>query len=111
MNFLWLPKTVKKITSGIDNRDNKQFMLHKSLISFFTIRQGEIESNNSFLNRFKSNVQNLELVGGSNFLYIIEHLELSDGEVVTDADRKKAREKFLAIFLKISDLKRYCCLL
>ena len=38
------------------------------MMSFFTVRQVETESNNSFLNRFKSNVQNLELVGGINFL-------------------------------------------
>ena len=70
MKFLWLLNTVKKITSGIDNKDNKQFMLHKALMYFFTVRQGETESNGVFLNISKSNVQNLELVGGSNFLYI-----------------------------------------
>ena len=83
-------------------------MLHKSLMYFFTMRQGETKSKNSLLNRFKSNVQILELVGGRKFLYNTEHVELSNGEVVTDADRKKARDKFLAIcFLKRSDLKRY----
>ena len=52
-------------------------------------------------------MQILELVGGRKFLYNTEHVELSNGEVVTDADRKKARDKFLAIcFLKIDDLKR-----
>ena len=84
MNCLCLLKNVKKITAGIDNKDNKKSMLHEALISFFTMRQGETESNNSFLNRFKSNVQNFELVGGSNFLYRIEHVELIDGAVSID---------------------------
>ena len=57
-------------------------------------------------------MQILELVGGRKFLYNTEHVELSNGEVVTDADRKKARDKFLAIcFLKIDDLKRQRSLL
>ena len=99
-------KTVKEISARIDNNNNKQFILHESLISFFTMRQGETESNNSFLNDFKSNVQNLELAGGSNFLYSTEHVELIDGEVATDSDRKKAREKLLVIcFLKRTYLK------
>ena len=72
------------------------------------MRQGETESNHSFLNDFKSNVQNLELAGGSNLLYSTEHVELIDGEVATDSDRKKAREKLLVIcFLKRTYLKRY----
>ena len=69
---------MKKITSRIDNKNNTQFILHEALLSFFTMRQGETESNNSFLNRFKSNVHNLELVGGSNFMYSTEHVELRD---------------------------------
>ena len=76
-------------------------------MSFFTMKQGETKSNNYFLNSFKSNVQNLELVVGRNFLYSTEHVELIYGEVVTDADNNKEREKFLAICsLKIADLKR-----
>ena len=69
VNCLWLLEIVKKITTEIDNKCNKQFMLHKSLMSFFTVSQGETESKNSFLNRIKSNVQNLEMVGGINFMY------------------------------------------
>ena len=73
-------------------------MLHEALMSFFTIRQGETESNNYFLNRFKSNVQNLELFRERNFLYSTEHVELNGGVVDTNNNKKKAREKFLAIF-------------
>ena len=66
-------------------------------MSFFTTRQGETESNNSFLNCFKSNVQNLELFGCRNFLYRIEHVELIGGAVAIDTGRKKGREKFFDI--------------
>ena len=77
-------------------------------MSFFTMRQGTTESNNSFLNRFKSNVHNLELVGGSNFMYSTEHVELRDGAVNTNTDRNKVKDKSLVIyFLKRDDVKRY----
>ena len=57
-------------------------------------------------------MQNLKLVGGSNFLYSTKHEELSDVAGVTYADRNKARDKFLAVcFWKRSYLKRYCRLL
>ena len=88
MNCLCLLKTVKKITARSD-KDRKQFMLHESLMYFFTMRQGETESNDSFLNCFKSNVQNLELVRGGNFLYSTENLDLSDGGAAINTDRKK----------------------
>ena len=64
-------------------------MLHKTLMFFFTMRQGESESNDLFLNRFKSNVQNLELVGGRKFLYITENLDLSGGVESTNTYRNK----------------------
>ena len=53
-------------------------------------------------------MQNLELVGGRNFLYSTEHVELSDVEVSKNNDSNQSREKFLAIrFLKRAELKRY----
>ena len=48
VNCLCLLKNVKKITAGIDNKDNKKSMLHEALISFFTMRQGETDSKNLF---------------------------------------------------------------
>ena len=57
-------------------------------------------------------MQKLELVRGGNFLYSTEHVELSDGSVSANTDRKKLRDNFLAIcFLKIYNLKRYLRLL
>ena len=108
MNCLWLLKTVKEITARVDNKKNKQFMLHESLMYFFEMRQVETESKNSFLNCFKSNVQNLELVKGINFLYRIEHVELSDGGVsLMPTGRKQERSYLPYFFLKRSDLKIY----
>ena len=97
VSCLWLLKTVKKIIAGIDNKDNKISMLYEALMSFFTMRQEETESNDSFLNRFKSNVQTLELVRGSNVLYSTGHLGSRDGINTTDIYKKNNREKFLAI--------------
>ena len=75
---------------------------------FFKTRQGETESNDLYLKFFKSSVQNLELVGGSNFLYSVEHIE-ERGEALADSDKKISKEQFLAMcFLKRSDQKRYC---
>ena len=96
VDCLWLLKSIKKITAGIDNKDNKQYTLHESIMCFFTMRQGETESNDSYLNRFKSNIQNLELVGGSNFLYSAEHVE-AKGATLADSDKKRAKEQFLAM--------------
>ena len=55
VNCLWLLKTVKKITAGIYNKDNKKFMLHEALRSFFTMRQEETDSNASKNLRYNNN--------------------------------------------------------
>ena len=64
-------KRRKKITAGIDSKDNQQYILHEALISFYNMRLGNTDSNDSYLTCFKSIIQKLELVGGDNFLYHI----------------------------------------
>ena len=102
---------VKKITAGINNKDNKQYVLHKALLLLYAMRQGDTELNNSYFTRFKSNVQNLELVGGANFFFSDKH-GIYSGEALNEIEKEQAKEKFLAMcFIKRSDPGRYKVLL
>ena len=63
-DVLWLFGQIKIVTAGIDNKSNKYKNLQTALLQLLTMCQGETEANDKFLNRFKSNVQTVELSGG-----------------------------------------------
>ena len=71
------------------------------------MRQYQNESNNAYLTKFKSNVETLKLAGG-------EHVRVSNELInkpatnITDTDRQKEKEHFLAVaFILRSDENRY----
>jgi hypothetical protein len=67
-DVLWLLKEVKQITSGLDMKCNKRFMYHEALTILITMRQGETETLDSWMNRVESNCQNLIMAGGEHVL-------------------------------------------
>ena len=56
------------MTVGIDSKSNRYKNLLSILLNLLTMRQGEIETLDGYLQRFKSNIQTVELVGGTECL-------------------------------------------
>eukprot|EP00957_Ditylum_brightwellii_P061817 4691401-Ditylum_brightwellii.AAC.1 len=52
--------------AGIDSKSNKDDNLIEAILKFFTMQQGDTESNDGFLKQFKVNAQTLELAGGEH---------------------------------------------
>ena len=50
--------------AGIDLKANPMLSLHEQIVVFFTIRQGVLETDEEYLNKFTSRLKNLELAGG-----------------------------------------------
>ena len=102
---LWLLNKTKKVTAGVDTKANPALSLHEQLITFFTTRQGQSESDDDYLNRFNARLQNLELAGGKHMMYSPEliGIENPSGEEI-----KQERERFKAMcFILRADEGRY----
>ena len=65
---VWLLKNVKKMIAGMGETKNKEYILHKKLQNFYLIRQFENETVQQYLERFKSNLQSLKMIGGERVL-------------------------------------------
>jgi len=51
---LWLLKSIKTVSSGMDIKANPDLTLHKQLLTFLTMQQGQNESNDDYLVRCNS---------------------------------------------------------
>ena len=80
-------------TAGIDNKSNKFKNLQTALLQLITMCQGDTEANDKFLNRFKSNVQTVELSGGEQYLVPTHWI----GEYHTKSEYDSEKEKFMAM--------------
>ena len=63
-DVIWLLTKVKVITSGLDSKSNKRSNLHEALLLLTKMQQGNEELDDSYLKRFKANVDNLTSAGG-----------------------------------------------
>ena len=107
-DVLWLMKTLKALTSGLDNKSNKRCNLFDALLVFITIRQGENESDSGYMKRFKINMDTLLSAGGRHILCSPELADTADPDKITDLERDIEEAKFKAIvFLNRSDPVRY----
>ena len=52
-------KKVKEITAGIDTKANPALTLHEHMMELFTMRQGQTEADNDYLNRFLCRLHNM----------------------------------------------------
>ena len=57
-------RELKKATAGIDNKSYPEMTILDAIGQLFETKQGENESNDRFLERFKSSVNTLELAQG-----------------------------------------------
>ena len=60
---LWLLREIKKATSGIDNKSNAYVSMHDAISQLYQTKQGNQESNDNYLARFKTNIAAVELTG------------------------------------------------
>ena len=65
---LWLLKKIKKTTAGMDMKENPALTLHEQMLIFMTTRQGQSESDDDYLNKFNSRLENTILAGGGHIL-------------------------------------------
>ena len=48
-DVLWLLEKLKEVTLGLDTTSNKRINLHEAILIFFTMKQGETESDSSYI--------------------------------------------------------------
>ena len=71
------------------------------------MKQGETETNDNYLERFKSNIMTVELTGGKDF-FCSKGIVTKDNDDPTDDEIKTEEDKMQAILLlKNADEKRY----
>lgn len=100
---IWLLKAIKEVSAGIDNTCNKYENLLSALHMFINMHQGQTESNDDYLRRFKSNLESLIMAGGGHFFYscVISSIEK---HLATKKEIEAEEECFKAMcFLKQSD--------
>ena len=79
-----------------------------SIATLFAMKQGDTEPNDSFLERFKSNVNTVDLSHGKYVFCPITLIKPADLACATEEEKKKECEKMKAVLmLKNSDYKRY----
>ena len=65
---LWLLKNIKKTTAGVDMKANPALTLHEQMLIFMTTRKGQSESDDNYLNKFNSRLENMILARGRHIL-------------------------------------------
>ena len=104
-DLLWLLKKLKMAVAGLDEKANKYDTVYTALMIVVTMRQGETESNDDYLTRFKSNWETMMLIGGSHFFV---SKEIIGHQFYTNEEANKSNEALRSmIFIKRSDSKRY----
>ena len=104
-DLLWLLKKLKMAVAGLDEKANKYDIVYTALMIVVTMRQGETESNDDYLTRFKSNWETMMLIGGSHFFV---SKEIIGHQFYTNEEANKSNEALRSmIFIKRSDSKRY----
>ena len=107
-DVLWLMKKLKTLTSGLDNKSNKRCNLFDALYTLVTMRQGDTESDVSYMKRFQVNIDTLIAAGGGHILYSPELVDAKDKTSITEDEKTLEKSRFKAIiFMKRSDPNRF----
>ena len=67
---IWLLIEIKQAIFGIDLKASLKFTLHEAASTLYKMKQGEIEANDNYLERFKSNIMTVELTVGKDFFLL-----------------------------------------
>ena len=102
---LWLLARIKLVTAGLDSKANKYKNMYKVMMTFLIMRQGKMESNSKYLERFKSNAETVRIVCGSNFFI---SREVMGKAFYTSEEIHESNEKLQAmIMIKGADNRRF----
>ena len=67
--MIWLLEQIQSVTSGVDVKSNAHVVLYDAMSALFNMRQQADESNDRYTERFKANVQTVDLAkGGHTFV-------------------------------------------
>ena len=107
---LWLSTEIKKATSGIDDKANTYVSMHDIILQLYRMKQGNQESNDNFLARFKTNTVVVDLTGGINIFASptisgMTVQEMSQQDLKEEMDKSKA-----IILLKCAEDNRFITL-
>ena len=92
-NVIWLLTSLKKITSGVDVKANVRITLISAIQTFFSMRQGQFESNDSYLKRFNSNIKTVEMAQGKHIFCATDLMEKATDKP-TSQEIRNEEEKF-----------------
>ena len=67
--MLWQLKTTKTIFAEVKTKENTALILHEQMLSFFTIRQRETDTDNDYPTWFSKILQNMEMSTGEHVVY------------------------------------------
>jgi hypothetical protein len=106
-DVLWLLNEIKQVSSGLDMKCNRRYMYHEALLMFITMKQGDTESLDAWMNRIESNCQNLIMAGGEHVLSSPQ-LMPNGGLHATDEEIKEEAQKFKAmVAIKRSNYQKF----
>ena len=103
----WLMRETKKAVNGIDSKANPYATMHEAIGIMYRMRQGQHESNDGYVERFKNNALTVDMVQGSNIFYSPgiagkSYAEASNEEIYS------ARQANMAVLMLLnSDPNRY----
>ena len=104
---IWLIAKLKKAVSGINPKANTIMTLVKSVLALANTRQSGTESDNTFLERFKSTIATTELAGGKN-VFCPTELKHKLNDLPDQQEIRVEEEKMKSAFLLNNvDGKRY----
>ena len=106
-DIIWLLEKLKTITLGLDSKSNKRSNLHDALKILVKMQQGPDESDDTYMKRFKANIDTLISAGGRHILCSETIMDkastnLTDVEIIAEEENFKAM-----MYLKQSDKSRH----
>ena len=67
---LWLLQKIKETTAGVDMKENIYLTLHEQMIISLNTKHSKTESDDNYLKKFNSRLENMNLDGGAHVLCI-----------------------------------------
>ena len=95
-NVIWLLTSLKKVTSGVDVKANDRVTLLDAIQTLFSMRQVKFELNDSYLERFNSNIKTVEMAQGKHIFCATDLMEKATDKPTSQEIRNKG-EKFKGI--------------
>ena len=104
---LWLLNKIKNTTADVDTKTNPAITLHEKMLIFMTTRQGQLESDDDYLNKFNSRLENM-ILAGCGHLFCSSQILGKDMVSCTKMEINTEKERFKAkCFILRADEIRY----